>query len=36
MQGFAVRETVAHLEYAVHDGRLIKALQDGIYRYSLS
>ncbi len=36
MQGFAVRETVAHLEYAVSDGRLTKTLQDGTYRYSLS
>jgi glyoxylase-like metal-dependent hydrolase (beta-lactamase superfamily II) len=35
MQGFAVRETVAHLEYALIEGRLAKTLDGGVYRYRL-
>ena len=35
MQGFAVRETLAHLEHGVVTGHIAKEMEDGLYRYRL-
>jgi hypothetical protein len=36
MQGFAVRETLAHLEHGVVTGHVAKDLAGGLYRYRLA
>jgi len=36
MQGFAVRETLAHLEHGVVTGHIARDMKDGLYRYRLA
>ena len=36
MRRAAISETLAHLEYAVQEGRLVRSMRDGVVRYELS